>query len=217
MMSDPWVSIPGNETVYIVDDDAAILDSLAMMLGLAGFLVASYADPETFLDEFDPNWRGCLVLDIHMPSMSGLGLQQDLLAIGSCLPIIFMSGRADVPTAVQALKAGAFDFLQKPFDKDRFVQLIQRAITANRLQHQQVRQQRVLKERLESLTPRETEVLDGMLNGKATKVIAIELSLSQRTVEIYRANVMQKMQTKSLAQLVRMISEVDGSLGAIGT
>ncbi len=215
-MMEEWLHSPVEEKVFIVDDDAAILDSLDMLLEASGYKVAAYSDPEAFLDDFSADWRGCLLLDIHMPSMSGLGLQQDLLAIGSCLPIIFISGHADVPTAVRALKAGAFDFLQKPFDNDSLLQRIQRAMTSNRLQHQQVRQQRMLKERLESLTPRETEVLDGIINGKATKVIAIELSLSQRTVEIYRANVMQKMQTKSLAQLVRMISEVDGNPGAHG-
>ncbi|MDT8397797.1 MAG: response regulator [Pseudomonadales bacterium] len=195
------------ESVFIVDDDEAVLDSLRVFLEASGFAVKTYASPESFLDDYHVELRGCVLLDIQMPTMSGLGLQEDLVAIGSVLPIIFMTGHADVPTAVQALKAGAFDFIQKPFDNGRLLELVARAFEVNRQDRQVLEQQQRIKARLQTLTPRETEVLDYIINGKASKVIASELNLSQRTVEIYRANVMQKMQARSVAQLVRSISE----------
>lgn len=199
------------QRVYVIDDDEAVRDSIRMLLESAGFKPAVYSDADSFLKDYRPEMSGCLVLDIQMPAISGLMLQEELLAIGSGLPIIFVTGHADVRTAVQALKAGAFDFIQKPFDSNTLLGHVQRALDVDADNRRALRQQQQVRERLQTLTPRETEVLNYIINGKATKVIAIELSLSQRTVEIYRANVMQKMQSRSVAQLVRMISEFKAS------
>jgi FixJ family two-component response regulator len=193
--------------IYIIDDDEAVLDSLGIFLQAAGLKTRSWSNPRNFLDDYRHDWCGCLVLDIRMPAISGLGLQEELLAIGSTLPIIFITGHGDVPTAVQAMKAGAFEFIQKPFAHQTLLDHIRRALELDIQKREAMAEQHEIKERLKTLTPRETEVLDYVINGKATKVIAIEMSLSQRTVEIYRANVMQKMQSKSVAQLVRMLSE----------
>lgn len=203
------MSDPARQEVHIVDDDDAVRDSLAVFLEAAGLPTRTYPGAKAFLAAFDPYVSGCLVLDIHMPEMSGLDLQEELLAVGAALPIIFITGHADVPTAVQALKAGAFDFLQKPFDNISLLGLINRALEQDRGNRVALRQQKEVRERLRTLTPRENEVLDYIVNGKATKVIAMELELSKRTVEIYRANVMQKMQARSIAQLVRKVSEAN--------
>ena len=199
-----------NQVIHIVDDDESVRDSLGIFLDTAGLVAQGYANAEAFLDAFEPTMSGCLILDIQMPDMSGLHLQEELVAVGATLPIIFVTGHADVPTAVQALKAGAFDFLQKPFDNVRLLGLINKALTTDSNNRAALKQQTEINQRLQSLTPREKEVLDFIINGKATKVIAIELELSQRTVEIYRANVMQKMQSRSIAELVRMVSDVNG-------
>lgn len=197
------------QRVFIVDDDEAIRDSLQVFLQSAGLEAKTFPDAESFLGTHSPQLAGCLLLDVRMPAMSGLGLQEDLVAIGSSLPIIFITGHGDVPTAVQALKAGAFDFIEKPFDHARLLELVRTAFEHDRVTREALSQQNEIRERIASLTPRETEVLGHMVNGKANKVIAIELELSQRTVEIYRANVMQKMRARSLAQLVKMVGEVE--------
>ncbi|MEY4642898.1 MAG: hypothetical protein RLZZ227_2892 [Pseudomonadota bacterium] len=201
---------PPQQNVYIIDDDEAVLDSLGTYLDAVGFITKTWSDPRSFLDAYRHEWCGCLLLDIHMPTLSGLGLQQELVAVGSTLPIIFMTGRGDVSTAVQAMKAGAFEFIEKPFAHEALREHIQRAFAVDVQRREALGQQQQIRERLNTLTPRESEVLDYVLNGKATKVIAIELSLSQRTVEIYRANIMQKMQSKSVAQLVKMLSAFRG-------
>ncbi len=195
------------QIIHIVDDDAAIRDSLSILLKTSGLTAATYPDAQAFLNSYDPTKSGCLVLDIHMPVMSGLNLQDELLAVGATLPIIFITGHADVDTAVKALKAGAFDFLQKPFDNTELLVLIKQALDKDQKYRAALIKQKNIRDRLQTLTPREKEVLDHIVDAKATKVIAIEMSLSQRTIEIYRANIMQKLQCRSLAQLVRIISE----------
>lgn len=194
------------QVVHIVDDDEAVSDSLQLFLQAAGLNTVTYSSAQDFLDAYRHEHAGCLLLDIHMPDMSGLHLQQELLAVGSTLPIIFVTGHASVSTAVQALKAGAFDFIEKPFDNLQLLGMVNRALEQDRQNRALLVQQTAVQERLQALTPRETEVLDYLLNGKATKVIALELELSHRTVEIYRANVMQKMQSRSIAHLVKMVS-----------
>lgn len=199
-------------TVYILDDDEAVLDSLGTYLGATGLRTRTWSDPQQFLDDYRHEWCGCLLLDVNMPALSGLGLQEELVAIGSTLPIIFMTGHGTVSAAVQAMKAGAFEFIEKPVAHDVLLEHIRRAFELDIQKREALGQQRQIRERLKTLTPRESEVLDYVINGKATKVIALELSLSQRTVEIYRANIMQKMQSKSVAQLVKMLSEFRGNL-----
>lgn len=199
-------------TVYILDDDAAVLDALSTYLDATGLRTRTWSDPQQFLDDYRHEWCGCLLLDVNMPAISGLGLQEELVAIGSTLPIIFMTGHGTVSTAVQAMKAGAFEFIEKPLDHAMLREHIRRAFELDQQKRAALGQQQQIRERLESLTPREAEVLDYVVNGKATKVIALELSLSQRTVEIYRANIMHKMQSKSVAQLVKMLSEFRGGV-----
>lgn len=197
-------------TVYILDDDEAVLDSLGTYLQASGLRTRTWSHPQQFLDDYVNEWCGCLLLDVNMPALSGLGLQEALVAVGSTLPIIFMTGHGTVSTAVQAMKAGAFEFVEKPIANEQLREHIHRAFELDKQKRAALGQQRQIRERLASLTPREAEVLDYVIDGKATKVIAIELSLSQRTVEIYRANIMQKMQSRSVAQLVKMLSEFRG-------
>lgn len=197
------------QQVYIVDDDDAIRDSLGLFLRSAGLSTREYGDADSFLRDYHPGMSGCLLLDIRMPVKSGLGLQEDLCAVGSLLPIVFITGHADVSSAVQALKSGAFDFIEKPFDNARLLEVVRQAFALDARQRQAARLENEMRERLGTLTPREAEVLEHIVDGKATKVIAAELQLSQRTVEIYRANVMQKMQARSVAQLVKMMAQTN--------
>lgn len=189
--------------VYIVDDDVAVLDSLKLLLKGENFPVHTYTSCQSFLDEYQPHDGGCLVLDIGMPGMNGLELQKALQQKGKMIPIVFITGHASVPQAVQAFKNGAVDFIEKPFSHTALLEAIERAL---KLSYQQlnIREKKAqLSECLEQLTNREREVLDKIVSGKANKVIAHELGISQRTVEIHRANVMQKMQVRSLAELVQ--------------
>jgi two-component system response regulator FixJ len=195
------------QTVYVIDDDEAVLDSLNVFLSTAGLKVKTFLDPLQFLALHDQSMSGCLILDIRMPSVSGLSLQEELVAVGSMLPVIFITGHGDVPTAVQAMKAGAFEFVEKPFSQQVLLDHIHRAFALDSQRRQTLDKQQQIRERLKSLTPRETEVLAQIVDGKATKVIAIDMNLSHRTVEIYRANIMQKMQSKSVAQLVKTLSD----------
>lgn len=191
--------------VYIVDDDTAVVDSLTLLLQSAGHRTQSFASAEAFLDYYRPDMRGCLLLDLNLPAMGGLELQSELLAVGASLPLIFVTGTAHVMDAVQALKTGAFEFLEKPYNADAMLRLVARAIDFDRRNWEEIQHQKTVDERISSLTPREIEVLTHVVNGQPSKVIAQELNLSQRTVDIYRANVMRKMQTRSLATLAQMM------------
>ncbi|MDR0780356.1 MAG: response regulator [Pseudomonadales bacterium] len=195
------------QTVYVIDDDEAVCDSLGMFLSAAGFAVRTYADPLHFLAEPHQRFTGCLLLDLRLPALSGLHLQQALSAVGSTLPIIFITGHGDISSAVQAMKAGAFEFLEKPFSHTSLLEHIRRAFTLDSQRRQTLNLQHQVREWRATLTPRENEVLERIIAGKASKVAALELGLSQRTVEIYRANIMRKMHSKSVAQLVRMLSD----------
>lgn len=198
-------------TVFVVDDDPGVLDSLAFLLRSVGLEAVTYASANEFLSDYDPDRAGCLVLDVRMPGMSGLELQERLEARGSLLPIIFLTAHGDVPMAVQALKAGAADFVQKPFRDQELIDKIQLALEENeRLRKDFGRQDEILA-RMATLTPREKEVMGLVVDGKANKVIANDLGLSQRTVEIHRARVMEKMGAGSVAELVRMAISARGS------
>jgi len=191
-------------TVYIVDDDEAVRESLSLLLESVEQANVCFASAADFLQAWTPDMAGCLVLDIRMPSMTGLELQRKLNALHSKLPILFVTGHGDVPMAVEAMQHGAVDFIQKPYRDQELLDKINQALLLDQQQRGALRETRLLRERLASLTPREREVLDMMVEGHANKVIAIELGISQRTVEIHRARVMEKMETHSLAQLVRM-------------
>jgi two-component system response regulator FixJ len=195
-------------TIFIVDDDMAVRDALKLLLRSVGQAVETYASAQEFLDAYSEDRPGCLVLDIRMPGMSGLELQQKLNERHSILPIIFITGHGDVPMAVEAMQAGAVDFIQKPFRDQDLIDRINQALEKDANNRAALGERNVIRKRLETLTPREREVLDLVVHGKANKVIAGDLKLSQRTVEIHRARVMEKMQASSLAHLVRMVLEV---------
>lgn len=195
-------------TIFVVDDDSAVRDALKLLLRSVGQSVETYGAGSEFLEAYSEDRPGCLVLDIRMPGMSGLELQQKLNEKHSILPIIFITGHGDVPMAVEAMQAGAVDFIQKPFRDQDLIDRINQALEKDTSNRAALGERNDIRRRLETLTPREREVLDLVVHGKANKVIAGDLKLSQRTVEIHRARVMEKMQASSLAHLVRMVLEV---------
>jgi two-component system response regulator FixJ len=192
------------QTVYVVDDDDAVRDSLAMLLRSVGLPVETFDSGIGFLDRFRPEMTGCVVLDIRMPKMSGLEVQAQLRERSSRLPVIFITGHGDIPMAVQAIKEGAADFIQKPFRDQDLLDRIHSALAEDTRIRSEDTQRSGLAARYASLTEREREVMGMVVAGKANKVIALDLNLSQRTVEIHRARVMEKMEARSLADLVKM-------------
>jgi FixJ family two-component response regulator len=189
--------------VHIVDDDDAMRDSLKWLLESRGLEVELYASGEAFLKAFDNAFRGCLVLDVRMPGMTGLDLYEQLQARASTLPVIFITGHGDVPMAVSALKKGAADFIEKPFNDQDMLRLIESCMQQDRTAAAKRAESASLAQRLDSLTRREREVLDLVVGGKLNKQIADELSISIKTVEVHRSRVMQKMGANSVAQLVQ--------------
>jgi two-component system response regulator FixJ len=190
--------------IYVVDDDDGMRRALDTLLSTVGYKTAVFSRPSEFLAAFKPDVPGCLVLDIRMPDMSGLELQQHLNRMGSMLPVIFINGHGDVPMAVQAMKEGAFEFIQKPFRDQDLLDRINHALKQDAENRGIVARRAEVLHRLESLTPRERQVMDMVVNGAANKVIAIDLTLSERTVEIHRAKVMEKMGARSVAHLVKL-------------
>jgi FixJ family two-component response regulator len=194
-------------TVFVVDDDQAVCNSLRLLLKSVGLATQTMGSATEFLAVYHTGLPGCLVLDVRMPGMSGLELQQELNVRGATIPVIFITGHGDVPMAVEAMQHGAFDFLQKPFRDQDLIDRIQRALARDASTRAALKEHERIRERLTSLTPREREVLTLMTQGKPNKVMAHELGVSQRTVEIHRARVMEKSGATSLAQLVRMIMD----------
>jgi two-component system, LuxR family, response regulator FixJ len=190
--------------VYIVDDDDGMRRALTILMTTVGYQPMAFSRPSEFLAKYDPNQASCLVLDVRMPEMSGLEVQQQLNRNGSMLPVILVTGHGDIPMAVQAMKDGAFDFLQKPFRDQDLIDRINAALKQDAQNRESVDRLADLRQRAESLTPREREVMGYVVDGKANKVIAIDLGLSERTVEIHRANVMEKMGARSVAHWVKM-------------
>ncbi len=194
--------------VYVVDDDEAVRDSLSVLLRSVGYQAQTFESAVEFLEGFDADQHGCLVADIRMPGMSGLDLQAALNKDGFELPIIFITGHGDVPMAVDAMKSGALDFIQKPFRDQDLLDRINQALQADSERRQSCEERSVVRARLAALTPREREVMDRVVKGQANKVIALDLGVSQRTVEIHRARVMQKMHARSLAELVTLAGKL---------
>jgi two-component system, LuxR family, response regulator FixJ len=196
-------------TVFVVDDDEGVRNSLRFLLKSVGLPTRALSSASEFLDTYKPSQPGCLVLDVRMPGMSGLELQQQLNLRGATIPVIFITGHGDVPMAVEAMQHGAFDFLQKPFRDQDLIDRIQRALERDARNRSTLAQHGKIRERIASLTPREREVLTLMTQGKPNKVMAADLGVSQRTVEIHRARVMEKSGAASLAQLVRMVMDLE--------
>jgi FixJ family two-component response regulator len=190
--------------VYIVDDDRAVRDSLSLLLNSVGISNQTFDSATDFLAAFEPNRIACLVADIRMPVMSGLEMQNELNARKAAIPVIFITGHGDVPMAVNAMKDGATDFLTKPFRDQELLDRVTAALSGAEAAFESQRQLRQVRKRFDSLTPRETEVMALVVKGAANKVIAMDLGVSQRTVELHRARVMQKMSVRSLAELVRL-------------
>ena len=192
------------DIVHVVDDDEAMRDSMAFLLRAGNFQVQTYSDAADFLNALPQIKAGCVVTDVRMPGMSGIELLQRLRELQVSLPVIVVSGHGDVPLAVEAMKTGALDFIEKPFDDDVFLRAVRMALSAHAVDSQRQAQKATINSRLESLSNREREVLEGLVAGHPNKTIAYDLGISPRTVEIYRANVMEKMQAGSLSDLVRM-------------
>jgi len=195
--------------VYIVEDDEAVRDSLRLLLKSEGYQVKAYVDGDAFLVSYNDSMSGCLVLDIRMPGIDGMNVQRALAERGSILPILFVTGHGDVSLAVEAMKKGAMDFIQKPYEDDTLLKKVADAMSLDFNQRSMLNEHALIQDKLNTLTPREKEVLDMMISGNANKVIAIDLNISQRTVEIHRSRVMHKMGTSSLAHLVKMIISVN--------
>jgi two-component system response regulator FixJ len=191
-------------TVFIVDDDEAVRDSLSFLMQSVGLPTESFDSADSFLQANPVQRAGCLLLDIRMPGMSGLELQGVLEEREIHLPVIFISGHADVPMAVRALKAGAFDFVEKPFNDQLLLDCVQRAIESDRQKRQNEAQLDEWRARMDTLTPRELEVMELVVDGAANKVISATLGVSLKTVEAHRARVMEKFKADSLSHLVRM-------------
>ncbi len=199
---------PHEETVFVVDDDADVRDSLASLLSSANFRVETFDSARAFLSSDALSRQGCLVADVRMPDMDGLELQEELGRRKSKLPVIIITGHGDVPLAVRAMKAGAVDFLEKPFEEERLLTSIRRAYAAGSAAQSQAKAVEAVSARIAQLTGREREVLSLVVAGRANKEIARALNISPRTVEIHRAHVMEKMEADSLAELVRLTMKI---------
>jgi RNA polymerase sigma factor (sigma-70 family) len=204
-MSAPPPAKPGTPppTVYVVDDDASTRELLAWLMKRQSIPVRLFADARSFLKVYRPEFPGCLVLDLDMPGMSGLDLQQYLKEQRVLLPVIFLSGRADVPKAVQAVKEGAVDFIEKPFDYRRVVAVIEESLRRDAEARVVRDRRRAVRERLSQLTQREREVLDLVVAGKMNREIAEKLDISIKTVEAHRSKIMEKLEVNSVAELVQ--------------
>ena len=195
--------------VYVVDDEFAVRDSLTLLVESNGQAVRSFASAEAFLNDYSPDQPSCLLLDIRMPSMSGLELQDELIARDICIPIIFISGHARVPDSAHAFRAGAVDFLEKPFDNATLMARIAEALKKDKENREQRTERLVLENYLGSLTARETKVLSLIARGDSNKEIGKKLGISNRTVEAHRARIMEKMQAENLVDLMRMAMRFD--------
>jgi two-component system response regulator FixJ len=190
-------------TVFLIDDDASVRDSLSLLLSLKGMRTQVFAAAETFLDTYRPEWRGCVLTDLQMPTMSGLDLQRTLLDRGISLPVVVLTAHGDVQTTRLAMKSGAFDFLEKPVNDEVLLDVLNNAIREDSLRHGMQSAENAVRSRLSRLTPREREVLNLLVEGLTQREIAGRLAISPRTVEVYKARMMEKLQCRNLAELIR--------------
>lgn len=196
--------MPDNELVHVIDDDEAVRDSLKFLLRSARIDVLTYDSATSFLKALPTAKAGCVITDVRMPGVSGVELLKRLRDLGIDMPVIVVTGHGDVQLAVEAMKSGAIDFLEKPFDDESLLRSVRAALTNRREAEQQSSGAKELADRFSTLSSRERDVLEGLVAGKPNKIIAFDLGISPRTVEIYRANVMTKTQAGSLSELVRM-------------
>ena len=199
--------------IFIVDDDDAVRDALTFLLTAAGHAVESFVSARGFLEKYDPSQRSCLILDVRMPHMTGLEVQQELNARGWRIPTIFITGHGTVPIAIAALRAGAFEFLEKPLRDDVLLASVERALAREETIRRHAARRGELEARARLLTPRERDVMRLVVEGDDNKSIARRLGISYRTVEIHRARVMEKMQARSLSELVRMVIALEEGVG----
>ncbi|MDX1901326.1 MAG: response regulator transcription factor [Gammaproteobacteria bacterium] len=191
--------------IHVVDDDQAMVESLLWIIESVGLKVKTYRCAQDFLDQYEPSQPGCLLLDVRMPGMSGPELQLKLNERGAAIPIIFISGHGDVPLAVRVMKAGAVDFLTKPFNDQVLLESINKALRLDRIHREKLQENARAEAKFALLSPREVQVLQGIVAGKQNKVISAELKISLKTVEAHRASVMKKMSVKSVPELVRLV------------
>jgi two-component system, LuxR family, response regulator FixJ len=196
--------MPDDDLVHVIDDDDAVRESLGFLLTAAAIKVRTYVSAKAFLDGLEASVSGCVITDVRMPEVSGIELLQRIQERQLALPVIVITGHGDVPLAVEAMKIGAVDFLEKPFDDEVLLAAVRAALRRKGADDGREAERRELTERIMALSRRERQVLDGLVAGQPNKIIAFDLGISPRTVEIYRANVMTKMQATSLSDLVRM-------------
>ncbi len=195
--------------IFVVDDDDAVRDSVQALLESAGYAVDVFPSGRDFLDKYEPDGVACLIADIRMPEIDGLALQDELIRREIILPTIFVTGHADVPLAVRAMKAGSIDFIEKPYDEKALLGAVERAAAASVHLASADADRRAAVERIETLTAREVDVMKQMIAGRPNKVIAFKLEISPRTVEVHRARIMEKLQVRSLSELVRQALTAD--------
>jgi FixJ family two-component response regulator len=191
-------------TIFVIDDDASVRDSINLILALKGMRTQMFSSAEEFLEAYRPEWRGCILTDLQMPKMTGLELQKTLHDRGILLPVVVLTAHGDVPTTRVAMKGGAFDFLEKPVDDEVLLDVLKNAIREDLHRHAAELAEDATRSRLARLTPREREVLDLLVEGLSQREIAARLVISPRTVEVYKARMMEKLQCRSLAELIRV-------------
>jgi RNA polymerase sigma factor (sigma-70 family) len=201
----PEARVEATERIYVVDDDEPMRDSLVWLLESKGLRVEAHPSAEAFLDALKDEMQGCLVLDVRMPGMSGLELFERLQARGVTLPVIFVTGHGDVPMAVSAVKKGAVDFIEKPFNEEEMLRLVRQCLETDRAQRASRREREAVRRRVATLTEREREVMNLVIAGRLNKQIADELGIATKTVEVHRARVMEKLEAESVAELVRLV------------
>jgi len=206
----------GEKTIFVVDDDPAVRDAVSVLVGSAGYRVETFASAEDFLSRRSGDERGCLIVDVRMPGLSGLDMQERLAEGGSLLPVIFITGYGEVPAAVRAMKNGAVDFLQKPFSDSTLLDRIRDAIRRSEESRESDQESSQIRTRLAALTDREREILDLVVEGQSTKQIAATLNRAEKTVEFHRTNIMRKLDAPNVAALVRQVvqSRTTGRNGA---
>jgi two-component system response regulator FixJ len=195
--------------VFVVDDEEPVGDAIAMLLRTVGLPSRVYQDPRRFLAEYRPEQGGCLLLDVRMPLMGGLEVQRELSRRNATLPVIFITGHGDVPMAVEAMRAGALDFIQKPFNDDELIRRVQKALEQDARERELLGRREEIQGRWNALTARERDIARRIVTGKANKVVAAELGISIRTVELHRARILQKMDVRAVAQLALMLARLE--------